>query len=184
MDAGVGQLMRGTRMQSDDWQQGKKPKWEEPLMIRAVVAVGAVLLGISAVMAQQDIAKQQDDLMRTTISRPFYAVMLKMSRGQIPYDQAAIDTALTQLEQAVPTIATTFQPNPKMDLPGAEYIASPKVWENKADFDSKIPAVTKQITDLKGKIKDVDTLKAAWKAIDGKCDGCHDTYRIHLKKKT
>ncbi len=153
------------------------------MILRTAVAVGAVLLGVSAVMAQQDIAKQQDDLMRTTIGKPFYAVMLKISRGQIPYDQAAVDGALADLEKAVPTIPTTFQPNPKMDLPGAEYVASPKVWENKADFDSKVPAVTKQITDLKGKIKDVDSLKVAWKQINDKCDGCHDDYRIHLKKK-
>jgi cytochrome c556 len=133
-------------------------------------------------MAQQDIAKQQDDLMRGTIGKPFYAVMLKMSRGQIPYDQAAVDTALVDLEKAVPTIPATFQPNPKMDLPGAEYIASPKVWENKPDFDSKVPAVKQQISDLKGKITDVDSLKVAWKQINDKCDGCHDTYRIHLKK--
>jgi cytochrome c556 len=109
--------------------------------------------------------------------------MLKMSRGQIPFDQAAVETALADLEKAVPTIPATFQTNPKMDLPGAEYVADPKVWENKADFDSKVPTVTKQITDLKGKVKDVDSLKVAWKEINDKCDGCHDTYRIHLKKK-
>ena len=153
------------------------------MILRGVVAVGAVVLAASAVMAQQDIAKQQDDLMRGTIGKPFYAVLLKMSRGQIPYDQAAVETALADLEKAVPTIPATFQTNPKMDLPGAEYVASPKVWENKADFDSKEPAVTKQITDLKGKIKDVNSLKVAWKEINDKCDGCHDTYRIHLKKK-
>jgi len=148
-----------------------------------VVAVGAVLLGVSAVLAQQDVAKQQDDLMRTTIGRPFYGVLLKMSRGQAPYDQAAVEAALSDLEKAVLTIPATFQTNPKMDLPGAEYVASPKVWENKADFDSKVPAVIKQITDLKGQIKDVDGLKVAWKQINDKCDGCHDTYRINLKKK-
>jgi cytochrome c556 len=153
------------------------------LILRGVVAVGAVVLAVSAVMAQQDVAKQQDDLMRTTIGRPFYGVLLKMSRGQIPYDQAAVETALADLEKAVPTIPATFQTNPKMDLPGADYVASPKVWENKADFDSKVPAVVKQITDLKGKIKDVDSLKVAWKDMNDKCDGCHDTYRINLKKK-
>jgi cytochrome c556 len=148
-----------------------------------VVAIGAVVLAVSAVMAQQDVAKQQDDLMRTTIGRPFYGVLLKMSRGQIPYDQAAVEGALADLEKAVPTIPATFQTNPKMDLPGADYVASPKVWENKTDFDSKVPAVVKQITELKGKIKDVDSLKVAWKEINDKCDGCHDTYRINLKKK-
>ena len=153
------------------------------MILRGVVAVGAVVLAVSAVMAQQDVAKQQDDLMRTTIGRPFYGVLLKMSRGQIPYDQAAVEGALADLEKAVPTIPATFQTNPKMDLPGADYVSSPKVWENKADFDSKVPAVVKQITDLKGKIKDVDSLKVAWKDLNDKCDWCHDTYRINLKKK-
>jgi cytochrome c556 len=150
-------------------------------MIRAVVAVGAVLVGISAVMAQQDIAKQQDDLMRS-MAKPQYGVLLKMSRGQIPYDQAAVDAALAQLEQGVAKIATTFQPNPKMSLPNAEYIAKDTLWDNKADFDSKIPAVTKAIGDQKGKVKDVESLKAAYKAIEDQCDVCHDKYRIHLKK--
>jgi len=153
------------------------------LILRGVVAVGAVVLAVSAVMAQQDVAKQQDDLMRTTIGRPFYGVLLKMSRGQIPYDQAAVETALADLEKAVPTIPATFQTNPKMDLPGADYVSSPKVWENKTDFDSKVPAVVKQITDLKGKITDVESLKTAWAQINDKCNGCHDTYRINLKKK-
>ena len=153
------------------------------MILRGVVAVGAVLLGVSAVVAQQDVAKQQDELMRTTIGKPFYGVLLKMSRGGIPYDQAAIEAALTDLEKVVPTIPATFQTNPKMDLPGADYVSSPKVWENKADFDSKVPAVVKQITDLKGQIKDVDGLKVAWKQLNDKCDGCHDTYRINLKKK-
>src|SRR5437762_3634770 len=118
-------------------------------MIRGVVAVGAVMLGVSAVVAQQDVAKQQDDLMRS-ISRPYYGVLLKMSRGQIPYDQAAIETALVQVEQDVAKIATTFEKNPGMDLPGAEYLSSPKVWQNKADFDSKIPKVTKTVGEFKG----------------------------------
>jgi cytochrome c556 len=159
-----------------------KKKKEEPLILRVVVAGGAVLLGISAVMAQQDIAKQQDDLMRN-MAKSQYGVLLKMSRGQIAYDQAAVDTALEQLEQGVSKIKTTFEQNPKMQLPGAEYVASPKVWEQKPDFDSKIPPVEKTIADLKGKVKDVETLKAAYKQIEDKCDACHDDYRIHLKKK-
>src|ERR1700736_2703669 len=114
-------------------------------MIRAVVAVGAVLLGVSAVMAQQDLAKQQDDLMRSTIGKPHYAVLLKMSRGQVPFDKAAVDGALNDLEQAVGKIATTFAQDPKAELSGVDYAASPKVWQNKPDFDSKIPAVVKAI---------------------------------------
>jgi cytochrome c556 len=152
------------------------------MVLRAVVAAGAVLLCVSAVMAQQDLAKQQDDLMRAQ-AKPLYGVMLKMSRGQIPYDQAAVDQSIAQLEESVPKIKATFEKDPKMTLPNAEYGSSPKVWQNHADFESKIPPVQKAIADVKGKVKDVQTLAAAYKSINDACTGCHDTYRLHFEKR-
>jgi cytochrome c556 len=63
----------------------------------------------------------------------------------------------------------------------ATYGASQKVWQNKADFDSRIPPVEKAIADVKGKIKDVASLKVAYDQINGKCNDCHETYRLKLK---
>ena len=150
-------------------------------MIRAVVAVaGALLLGVGAVMAQQDVAVKQDNLMRAQ-GKSLYVVMLKTVKGDTPYDQKAIDAAIAQLEQSVPTIPTVFATNPKQDVVDATYGSSPKVWQNKADFDSKVPAVEKAIADVKGKIKDVASLKVAYDSINGKCTDCHETYRLKLK---
>jgi cytochrome c556 len=61
------------------------------------------------------------------------------------------------------------------------YGASQKVWQNKADFDSKVPAVTKAIADVKGKVKDLASLKLAYDSINSKCTDCHETYRVKLK---
>ncbi len=63
----------------------------------------------------------------------------------------------------------------------ATYGSSQKIWQNKADFDSKMPAVAKAIADVKGKIKDVASLKVAYDAIQAKCADCHETYRLKLK---
>jgi cytochrome c556 len=155
-------------------------KPESRMMMRTVVVVGSVLLGIGAVVAQQDIAVQQDNLMRGQ-GKSLYGTILKTVKGEIPYDQAAIDTAITQLEGSVGKIANVFTPNPKQDVVNATYGASQKIWNNKADFDSKIPPVAKAITDVKGKIKDVASLKAAYTAINDKCTDCHETYRVKLK---
>jgi len=138
------------------------------------------LLGVGAVMAQQDIAVQQDNLMRGQ-AKNLYGVILKTVKGEIPYNQAAIDDAVAQLEASVGKIATVFTPNPKQNVVNATYGASQKIWQNKADFDSKIPPVAKAIADVKGKIKDVDSLKAAYTAINDKCTDCHETYRVKLK---
>jgi cytochrome c556 len=152
-------------------------KWP---MIRTVVVVGALLLGAGAVMAQQDVAVKQDNLMRAQ-GKSMYVVMLKMVKGEIPYDQAAVDAAIAQLEDSVPTIATVFATNPKEDVVNATYGSSQKIWQNKADFDSKVPPVTKAIADVKGSIKDAASLKVAFDTIQAKCTDCHETYRLKLK---
>ena len=149
-------------------------------MRRTIVVMGTLLLGASAVMAQQEIAVQQDNLMRSQ-GKSMYGIILKMIKGEIPYDQKAVDDALASLEVDVAKIARTFEVNPKQDVVNANFGASPKVWRNKADFDSKVPPVQKAIAEVKGKIKDVATLKTAYTTINDRCNDCHETYRVKLK---
>jgi cytochrome c556 len=154
-------------------------------MIRTVVVAGALLLGVGlfgvgAVMAQQDVAVKQDNLMRAQ-GKSMYGVILKTVKGEIPYDQKAIDAAFKDLEASVPTIPKAFATNPKEDVVNATYGASQKIWQNKADFDSKVPAVSKALADVKGTAKDVASLKVAFDTVQAKCTDCHETYRVKLK---
>jgi cytochrome c556 len=158
---------------------------EETLIFRSLVVISALGLGLTAVVAQQQqeadkAAKAQQDLMKS-IAKSQYGVLSRIARGQAPYDQAAIDGALAQLEQDVGKIAATFAEKPKANLPDATYVSSPKVWENKADFDSKIPIVLTAIKGAKGKITDVASAKAAFDDINGKCNACHETYQVKTK---
>ena len=150
------------------------------MMRSVVVAAGALLLGVGAVMAQQDLAVKQDNLMRTQ-GKSMYGVILKMTKGEIPYDQTAVDTAIAALAESVPTIPKAFETNPKEDVVNATYGSSQKIWQNKADFDSKVPPVAKALADTKGKITDVASLKVAYDAVQAKCADCHETYRLKLK---
>lgn len=149
-------------------------------MKRTMIVAGVLVLGAGAVMAQQEIAVQQDNLMRA-IAKNQYGVLQKMSKGDIPFDKKAADQAIAAIEADVAKIAKTFEINPKQDVVDATYGASPKVWQNKADFDSKIPPVQKAIADAKGKITNVASLKAAYTAINDRCNDCHETYRVKLK---
>ena len=149
-------------------------------MIRILVVMGTLLLGAGPVMAQQAIAVEQDNLMRGQ-AKSLYTVMLKMVKGDTPYNQAAVDAAIKDLEASVPTIASVFATNPKEDVVNATYGSSQKIWQNKADFDSKVPVVAKAIADVKGKIKDPASLKVAYDSINAKCNDCHETYRLKLK---
>lgn len=149
-------------------------------MKRTMIVGGTLLLGVGAVMAQQEVAVQQDNLMRSQ-AKSLYTIILKMTKGDIPYSQKAADEALANLETDVAKIAKTFAVNPKQDVVNATYGSSQKVWRNKADFDSKIPPVQKAIAEAKGKITDVASLKAAYTAINDRCNDCHETYRVKLK---
>jgi cytochrome c556 len=113
--------------------------------------------------------------------KSMYVVIGKMIKGEIPYDQKAVDEAFAELETNVPKIPKLFATNPKEDVVNATYGSSPKIWQNKADFDAKVPAVQKAIAEVKGKVKDLEGLKVAFKTVNDACTGCHESYRLKLK---
>src|SRR5258708_8284356 len=113
-------------------------------MIRMVVVAGALLLGAGAVMAQQDIAVKQDNLMRAQ-GKSMYGVILKTVKGEIPYDQKAIDSAIAQLEESGPTIANVFATNPKDNVLHATYGSAQKIWQHQTRSDSNTPPLSNAI---------------------------------------
>lgn len=149
-------------------------------MKRVLVAVAVLALGGSAVVAQQDVAVQQQNQMKEQ-GKYMYGVVLKMVKGDTPFDQAAADAALKALGDSVAKIPSVFATNPKQDVVNATYGSSQKIWKNKADFDAKVPPVSKAINDAKGTYKDAASLKVAFDSIQSKCDSCHDDYRVKLK---
>jgi cytochrome c556 len=110
-----------------------------------------------------------------------YVTISKMVKGETPYDQAAVTAALADLEAQIVKTQAVFATNPKEDVANATFGSSPKIWQNKADFDAKVPPVSKAIADAKGAVKDVASLKVAFDSINGKCGDCHETYRVKLK---
>jgi cytochrome c556 len=149
-------------------------------MKRIVVAMGTLLLATGVVVAQQEVAVQQQNQMKAQ-GKSMYGVLLKTVKGETPYDQAAVNTALNELEASVGKIPTVFATNPKEDVVNANFGSSQKIWQNKADFDAKVPPVTKTIAEVKGTVKDAASLKVAFDAIQAKCTDCHETYRVKLK---
>ncbi len=149
-------------------------------MKRVWVVAGILMLSGGAVVAQQDVAVQQQNLMKAQ-GKNMYGVLLKMVKGETPFDQAAVNAALAELEVDVAKIPAVFTPNPKVDVVGATFGSSQKIWQNKSDFDAKVTPVTKAIVDAKGTAKDAASLKVAFDAIQAKCNDCHETYRVKLK---
>jgi cytochrome c556 len=148
-------------------------------MKRILVITGALLLSVGAVIAQQDVANQTQTTMKAT-GRALGAVLTPMVKGEKPYDQAAVDTALGQLEDTAKKLPTMFPESIKGVKIEGDYSSSPKIWEDKAGFAAKIESFGKVVTEAKAKIKDLDSLKANVPAIGKECGGCHETFRLKI----
>ena len=148
-------------------------------MKRILVITGALLLSVGAVIAQQDVANQTQTTMKAT-GRALGAVLSPMVKGEKPYDQAAVDTALGQLQDTAKKLPTMFPESIKGVKIEGDYSSSPKIWEDKAGFAAKIESFGKVVTEAKAKIKDLDSLKANVPAIGKECSGCHETFRLKI----
>jgi cytochrome c556 len=97
-----------------------------------------------------------------------------MVRGEEPFDVAKVNAAFAQWTETVQKLPGLFPEPPK---PGQETRALPKIWESKADFEAKIAAFGKAVSDNKDKAKTLDELKAAFPMISKACNDCHEPYR-------
>jgi cytochrome c556 len=147
------------------------------LMIRTVVVVGALLLGIGVVAAQQDAMKSAQTIMKAN-GKSLGGVLAPMNKGEKPYDQAAVTEALNTLDDTAKKLPTMFPESLKGMKAEGDYSPSPKIWEDKAGFDASIATFAKAVTDAKASVKDLDTLKAAFPVIGKSCGGCHETFRV------
>jgi len=146
------------------------------LMKRIVVVVGALLLGIGAVVAQQDAVKNAQTYMKGNGKNA--GALAAMVKGEKPYDQATVDTALAQFEETAQKLPTLFPDSIKGLKADGDYSSSPKIWEDKAGFSEHIASFGKVVSEAKTQIKDLDSLKATFPGIGKQCGGCHETFRV------
>jgi len=145
-------------------------------MMRTVVIAGALLLGLGAVMAQQDQLKVTQAQMKGNGKNA--GALVAMVKGEKPYDQATVDAALAQFEDTAKKLPTLFPVSLKGKPFDGDYSPSDKIWSDKAGFAEHIASFAKVVDENKGKIKDLDTLKASLTLIGKQCGGCHETFRI------
>ena len=145
-------------------------------MKRIVVVAAVLAFSAGAVVAQQDQVKRTQGMMKDNGKNA--GALSAMVKGEKPYDQSTVNAALAQFEDTAKNLPTLFPASMKgLKLEG-DYDPSPKIWEDKAGFESQIKSFAKVVADAKGKIKNLDALKAELPVIGKQCGGCHETYRI------
>jgi cytochrome c556 len=148
-------------------------------MRRTIVLTGALLLGAGVALAQspQEQVEKTQLAMKSNLTSAI--VLSDMARDKKPYDQAAVDKALAELDDVAKRFPSLFPESIKGLKPAkGDFYTSPKVWTERADFEAHSATFVKAVAQAKAKIKDVDSLKAEFPDINKVCMGCHEKFRV------
>jgi cytochrome c556 len=144
------------------------------MIMRTLLAALAVTASVGVVLAQSDPIKTREHLMKE--NNDHADIVVKMVKGELPYDAKAVAAAFEQWADTAHKLPGLFPDNSKT---GEKTRASPKIWENKKDFDEKAAAFGKAVADNRAKaVASLAGLRASINAVGKACSDCHEDYRL------
>lgn len=142
-------------------------------MIRTILTLGVLAIGVTSVMAQNDpIATRKDTMKQVGRAN---AEVSKISKGDAPFKLETVQAALKTIQDSSKAMPNLFPDNTKT---GGDTAALPKVWETKADFNTRWEKMGKDAAAASTKIVDEASFKAAYGEVTSNCGGCHEGYRM------
>jgi cytochrome c556 len=146
-------------------------------MLRTVLAVAAIVLGATAVLAQQNPIEVRQELMKH--NDEYHKALRAMTKGEAPFDAAKVNAAYANWSDTATKLPGLFPDDSKT---GNKTRALPKIWETRADFDAKIAAFAKVVADTKTQVATAEGLNAGFPNVSKACDNCHETYRARRER--
>jgi cytochrome c556 len=143
-------------------------------MINRIVLAGAALaLGITAIVAQEDVIKARKALMKGNGDQA--KIGAAMAKGEAPFDLAKAKAVFAQYQDAAAKMPNLFPDNSKT---GGDTEALPKIWQTMDDFKAKFVKFGQDAKEAEASVKDLDSFKAAFGTVQKNCGGCHESYRV------
>jgi cytochrome c556 len=149
------------------------------MLVRTLfVAAIAAATTVSTIGAQPDPIEVRRAEMKA-MGRQIYGALNRVQRGQEPYNQATVDETLAQVVASMQKLPTLF-PSGSISgtKPGEDFRTSEKIWTEKPAFEARLVKLGQDAAALRGKIINIDTLKASYADIRRQCDSCHETFLI------
>jgi cytochrome c556 len=138
-----------------------------------VAAAAVVTFGMTAVIAQVDPIGVRQALMKENGKQAKLGAA--MAKGEEPFDLTKAKAIFVAFEEAAAKMPALFPPDSKT---GHDTTASPKVWENMADFKAKFVKFGTDAKAAQGSVKDLDSFKTVFASMGKECGACHQDYRI------
>lgn len=143
-------------------------------MIKRVLAAAALcLLGATAVVSAENQGENREAAMKKIGGA--MGGLSAIAKGEKDYDAEVVKTSLTTIKGTITVFPTYFPAGSEKDSDEA----SPKIWENKTDFEAKAAKLASDADALLAQLPaDKAAVAAAMGTLGKDCAACHETYRI------
>ena len=142
-------------------------------MVRTLFAAAILAALSTAAISQADVIAQRRDLMKGNGQAARLGGQL--AKGEVPFDLAKAQEVFANFEKAAVQFPKLF---PEDSKTGGQTTASPKVWEDMADFQKRFESWTADIKKASAETKDLEGFKTAFGNVTKACGSCHQVYRV------
>ena len=138
-------------------------------MLRIVAAVAALGIGATIAYAQNlDAIKNRRDVMKAIANAGI--TNFKMMKGEAPFDLAKVQAGLKIYQDEAAKLKGLFPDDSKT---GGDTDASPKIWQERPQFNAAIESFINGAKAAASAITDEQTFKAEYPKVVTSCGGCH-----------
>ena len=140
----------------------------------AKLLAGTILVAMATLaVAQTDPIATRRNIMKTNGAATRTGG--QMAKGEIPFDLAKAQEVFQNYVSAAAVFPTLF---PDSSKTGGDTTASPKIWEDMADFKGRFETWSKDVKQAQADTKDLETFRTAFGNVTKACGSCHSVYRI------
>lgn len=136
------------------------------------LAIAGLVASATAVMAAGDPAAERQTLMKNVGAATKAGA--GMVKGEVEFNAVAAQLVLRTMNSAALGFGHMF---PDGSQTGAETEASPKIWEDRAGFDTAVNKFAADTANSDG-VTDLDSFKAAFGTATENCGACHKAWRV------
>lgn len=140
---------------------------------RTLAVVGLCLFGAAAAVSAQDFGADRESTMKKIGGS--LGALSAIAKGEKPYDAEVVKTSLTTVSESIKVFPTYFPEGSEQ----ASEEASPKIWENKADFEARAAKLGADADALLAELPaDQAAVGVALGTLGKNCAACHENYRL------
>jgi len=142
-------------------------------MVRSILVGAALIVGISAAIAQGDPIAERKNIMKGNGAAT--RVGTQMIKGEAPFDVAKAREVFAGISAGMTRFPTLFPQSTKT----GDTRASPRIWEDPQGFSAAAAKIVQDSNQAASAVTDLASFQANFQRVTANCGSCHEAYRVN-----